>query len=145
MKSLVIFDSNFGNTKIIAETLAKALGAQSISISEFSDEYLNNIDLVIVGSPIIGWKPTEKMIAFLSNFNKNQFKGIKATTFDTRVKLFIHGDAKDKIAKSLIDAGAEILISPEAFYVQGKEGPLLTGEIDKAVKWAKLISTKFSL
>ena len=32
MKALVVFDSNLGNTKIIAETIAKELGNETKSV-----------------------------------------------------------------------------------------------------------------
>jgi hypothetical protein len=56
--------------------------------------------------------------------------------------LFIHGDAAEKILRSLEGAGAEIVAEPGLFYVKGKEGPLLDGEIEKAKAWAALLKTK---
>jgi flavodoxin len=146
MKGLVLFDSNLGNTKIIAETIAKELGedTKAVSVSDYNIKALQGIDLIIVGSPIIAWKPTKKVDQFLSNLDKDQLKGIKAATFDTRVKLFIHGDAMNKISDKLKNAGAEIIVAPQAFFVQGKETVLLAdGEIKKAAEWAKTIKTKF--
>jgi len=144
MKALVIFDTNFGNTKIIAEAIAKELGddAKAISVSDFNVGELEGIDLLVVGSPIVGWKPSERMGKFLASLNKDQLKGVKVATFDTRVKLFIHGDAAGKISKKLKDAGAEIIAKPGAFFAQGKEGPLADGEAEKAAEWAKAIKAK---
>jgi len=141
MKSLVVFDSNFGNTKIIAEAISRELGnvAMATAVSNFDANELKGVGLIVAGSPIIGWKPSEKMQHFLGSLKKGQLTGIKAATFDTRVKLFIHGDAAKKISQGLKDAGAEIIIEPEAFYVKGKEGPLLRGEIEKARIWAEKI------
>ncbi len=144
MKVLVCYDSNFGNTKIIAETLALEFGEETktFSVSDSSDISFENIDLLIVGSPIIGWKPTEKMQVFLASLNARQLKKIKAVAFDTRVKLFIHGDAAKKINEKLIELGAEIIAEPQMFYVKGKEGPLYKDEIGKAKKWAVLLKNK---
>ncbi|MDD5551746.1 MAG: flavodoxin family protein [Candidatus Pacebacteria bacterium] len=144
MKTLVIFDSNFGNTKKIAEVIANEMGenAKVVSVADFDIEDLEGTNLLIVGSPINGFRPTEKINKFLANLAKNQLKGIKAASFDTRVKLFIHGDAAKKISKKLKDAGAEIIVEPQAFYVKGKEGPLLAGEIEKAKNWAREIKSK---
>jgi len=141
MKALVIFDSNFGNTKIIAETISKGLGkdVKVLSVSDFNIRELEGIELLVVGSPIIGWKPSEKMGRFLTGLSSNQLKGLKAATFDTRVKLFISGDASKKIAKGLKKAGAEIVVEPKAFLVKGTKGPLFDGEIEKATEWATSI------
>jgi flavodoxin len=137
MKTLIIFDSNFGNTKKIAEIIAEKLGkdAEIKIVSDFKRGHLEGVDFLIVGSPIIGWRPTEKIMRFLGSLDEGCLNGMKSTAFDTRVKLFIHGDAMNKINKKLKDVGADV-IEPRAFYVSGKEGPLLSGETEKAMKWA---------
>jgi len=142
-RSLVIFDTSFGNTKIIAETIAKELGndTKAISVIDFNNNELEGTDLLVVGSPIIDWKPSEKMGNFLVSLSKDQLKGFKAATFDTRVKIFFHGDAAKKISQKLKEARAEIIVQPQAFLVKGKEGLLIDGEIEKAIEWVKTIKT----
>lgn len=142
MNSIVIYDSNYGNTKIIAGAIAKELSAKAVPVSAAKPDELKNYDLVVFGSPIIGWKPSEKMGGFLASLKSGQLENIKAATFDTRVKLFIHGDAAGKIAGALKKAGAHIIAKPAGFFVKGKEGPLLEGEVDKAVEWARQLKTK---
>jgi flavodoxin len=144
MKSLVIYHSNYGNTKTIAETIAKELGkdARAVSASDFKTIDLGGIGALIVGSPIIGWKPSEPIGTILNNLGTDQLKDVKAASFDTRVKLFLHGDAANKISKVLKNAGAQIISSPEAFYVKGKEGPLFEGEVDRAKEWGKALKGK---
>lgn len=142
MKSLVIYDSNFGNTAKVAEALADGLGAKAIKISSVNINELKDLDLLIVGTPIIGWKPTENMQAFLDKLP--ELRGVRATTFDTRVKLFIHGDAMGKVAIELRNLGASIVVEPMPFYVAGpQQAPyLLKGELEKASDWAKEIADK---
>jgi len=139
MKSIIIFDSNYGSTKKIADIIAKTLDAKSISVVDVSDDDLKNLDLLIIGSPIIGWMPTQKMQTFLSKLDQEKISGIKFATFDTRVKLFIHGDAMKKIASKLTSLGAIQITAPLAFYVKNKEGILFEDETTKATKWAELI------
>lgn len=143
MKTLVIYDSNYGNTQKIAEIIAKELEAQAISVSEVLAKELEGVELLIAGSPINGWRPSQKMNNFLAKLSAGQLKGVKAASFDTRVRLFIHGDAAKKIAKALECAGAEIIIEPQPFYVKGKKGPLFEVEIEKAKKFAKEIRKKY--
>jgi flavodoxin len=139
MKSLVAYDSNFSNTQKIAEIIAEELGVKAVKISHLNPKDLNGYNFLIIGTPIIGWKPTVKMQVFLQNLPN--LKGIKATTFDTRVKLFIHGDAMNQVANSLKNFGAEIFTKPVSFYVAGPQQTpyLLDGEIEKAKNWAKTI------
>ena len=142
MKALVIFDSTFGNTEKIAQAIAKELETKAVSVSVIVNNDIKGLDLLVVGSPIIGWKPSEGMEHFLAKLGQDELKGIKAATFDTRVQLFFHGDAMTKIANALRRDGAEIIAESCPFYVKGKEGPLLEGEIAKATEWAKVIKAK---
>lgn len=142
MKTLILYDSNFGNTQLVAEEIAKNLtgSVNTINIKNFDKSDLENIDLIILGSPIVAWKPTEAILKFLGAIKPGDIKGLKFTTFDTRVKLF-HGDAKDKMATILKNAGAKLITESIAFYVTGKEGPLFKGELEKAIEWAKFINS----
>jgi len=73
----------------------------------------------------------------------DQLKGCRAAAFDTRVKLFIHGNAAQRIAKELERSGATLIAKPEGFFVQGKIGPLLEGELERSHEWARnLLTTK---
>lgn len=134
MKALIIYDSNFGNTKLIAETIAKTLSATALNVKDANAEILKDINLLVVGSPINAWRATAKIKEFLEGINS--LKGIKAAAFDTRVKIFISGNAAKKISKKLSEKGAEIISEPIGFYVKDNEGPLLEGETEKAKKWA---------
>lgn len=139
MKSLVVYDSNFGNTKLVAEAVARELGAESraVKVTEFKAEDLAGVELLVVGSPINGWRPTQKTMDMLNALAPDKLKGIKAASFDTRVRMFMHGDATNKIAKMLKVAGAELVAEPRGFIVVGKEGPLATGELEKVKDWIK--------
>lgn len=141
MKSLIIYDSFFGNTKLLAQTIGKELGndTQVIHVSDFKQEDLKGVSLLIVGSPILGWRPSEKTTAFLMSFGKDQLKGIKVATFDTRMNIIIHGDATKKMSEMLSNLGAEVIVEPNWFIVTGKEGPLADGELARAKEWAKKI------
>jgi len=141
MKAIVIFDSNYGNTKQIADAIAGVLGTKSVLVSNAKSEDLTGTDLLIVGSPINAWRPTQKVKSFLSGLKSGQLNKIKGAAFDTRVKSIISGNAAKKISKSLEQLGATIIMPPQAFYVKGNEGPLLEGEIEKAKDWAKKIQS----
>jgi len=141
MKALVIFDSNFGNTKKIAETISKKLDIDTkvLSVSDFNVKELEGIKLLIVGSPVNAWRPTEKILKFLAGLSEGRLKGIKAASFDTKMKSFLSGDASKKISRKLQSIGAEIIIDPQSFIVKGSKGPLFEGEIEKAAEWAASI------
>jgi flavodoxin len=138
MKALVVYDSTYGNTRKIAEAVAAELGrgAKAICISDVRDADLSGLDLLVAGSPVLGWSPSEKTRSFLVNLKPGQLKGVKAAAFDTRMRIIIHGDAAKKMAAFLQKAGAEMVGEPAGFIVEGREGPLAKDALAKARDWA---------
>ncbi|HEY9355271.1 MAG TPA: flavodoxin domain-containing protein [Arthrobacter sp.] len=146
MKGYVVFDSTYGNTKAVAEAVAEGLKpvrAAAVSVTEFNPGILAGGDLLIVGSPINGWRPTPKITELLGQLGNGKLKGIKAAAFDTRVRFFIHGDAARKITRLLTEGGAHIISQPAPFYVRGTEGPLRAGELERAASWARNLASEF--
>lgn len=147
MKILIIYDTNFGNTQkvayLIGEELKPGNDVKVTSIAGIKPTDLAGINLLIMGSPINGWRPTEKIRNFLSTFKHNQLKDLNIATFDTRVKIFFHGDAAKTMAKSLKQVGAEQIVEPVGFFVKGSEGPVLDEELAKVKNWAHSIKEHY--
>jgi flavodoxin len=141
MENLILYDSNYGNTRQIAVLIAVQLGrgAISVSVKELKESDLQGLKLLIVGSPINAWRPTPKITAFLKTLGPQQLKGVKATAFDTRARSFLSGNAAKKIAKALQNAGAELVTPETCFYVKSKEGPLFIEEYTKIKEWTNRI------
>ena len=54
MKAVVIFWSMTGNTKMMAEAIAKGAKADLFNVSEIAPAKVENYDLVILGCPAMG-------------------------------------------------------------------------------------------
>lgn len=141
MRALIVYDSNFGNTKLIAEEIGKEFTPDSkvLSVNEVKTDDLEGLDLLVVGSPINAWRPTQNILWFIYKLSAVKNKISHVAAFDTRVRSFMSGNAAKKIAKALTDRHFQIIEKPEGFYVNGKEGPLVTGEMERAKAWAKSI------
>lgn len=148
MKSLVVYDSQFGNTQKIAQAVARSLSAELFSVGEISLHNLKDINLLIVGSPTQGGRATVVLQQFLDQIPAGGLAGIKVAAFDTRfdekkvnfilkmlIKKFDY--AAFKMAKILVDKGGRLITPPIGFFVTGKKGPLAPGELDRAAKWIK--------
>jgi flavodoxin len=144
MEAVVVYASQFGNTRQIAEAIGRGLGpdARVVEAASFSPAQLPAGALLVVGSPIVGWKPLEGLGAWLDALGPGSLSGVRTAAFDTRVKLFIHGDAAKKIEHALEAAGAERAADPTWYYVKGTEGPLLDGEIDRAEAWGRELASR---
>jgi flavodoxin len=153
MKSLVVYDSVFGNTEKIALAIGEALAAggeaQTLPVGQVTPDMLQGQDLLVVGSPTRGFRPTEDIDKWLSSIGKNELAGQRVAAFDTRFALesidsstvrFIvktGGYAASTIAKELKKKGGELIAAPEGFLVTGEQGPLKEGELERAKEWGR--------
>ena len=158
MKVLIIYDSFFGNTEQIAYAIGNALGSGedvgTFRVSGVKIEQLTGLELLIVGSPTRGFRPTQAITGFLKRISNNDLKGVKVAAFDTRIStsdiessalrflVKIGGYAAKRIADRLKKSGGTLIMPPEGFFVKDKEGPLKEGELERAVDWATQIITK---
>lgn len=149
MNILIVYDSYFGNTQEIAETIyneikngntIKLIKASEVEKSDHLDK-----DLIIIGSPTRAFSPTKQ----ITNFTKSIPKSINAkfAVFDTRMQVdeigngflsFLSGTlgyANDTLEKILKRKG--IKSNTCNFYVSQSEGPLLNKETEKAKDFAK--------
>jgi len=143
MRSLVVYDSNFGNTYKIAETIAGVLNAELKKVTEIQAEQLFGLNILIVGSPTNAWTMTRATKSFIEGLDPRKLIGLTIAAFDTDMGKWYAGNAAKKIQKRLRALGFEPIIQPEQFIVLGREGPLKEGEIERAKDWAMKITTKF--
>jgi flavodoxin len=144
MKTLVVYDSRFGNTKIIAESIGGAVNGsvQVIHADEVIASELDNFDLLIVGAPTHGGRPSEPAGNFLDRIPKGFLADVNVAAFDTRIPsnwVKIFGFAAPRIAKKLVKKGGRLVVEPEGFFVVDGEGPLADGEVERAAAWAREI------
>lgn len=148
MKVLVVYDSVYGNTEKIAEAIGEAVAGdvKVLRVNEANPGELAGIDLLIAGAPTQGGRPSRAMQDFLKRVDENSIKGMDVASFDTRISakwVGIFGYAAGKIARNLQKKGGNLIVNPEPFFVEGTEGPLKEGELERGAAWAKeVIRTK---
>jgi flavodoxin len=156
MKTLIVYDSVFGNTEQIARAIGQTLGApeeaETLHVNKVTPARLVGEELVIVGSPTRGFRPTETMRKFLDSIPGDALQGMKVAAFDTRISIGdvnnalltvfvrIFGYAAQPMANKLIKKGGTLVAPPEGFFVKGSEGPLKDGERERAAEWARRIA-----
>ena len=144
MKTLVIYDSVHGNTRKIAEAIGEAVSGE-VKVQragEVDTARLKDFELLFVGAPTHGGRPTEAMKSFLDKVEASALGGIKVAAFDTRLTarwVRIFGYAAGSIAGAVEKKGGTLVRAPEGFFVKGTEGPLKEGELERAAAWAREI------
>ncbi|MBN2519847.1 MAG: flavodoxin family protein [Bacteroidales bacterium] len=160
MKALIIYDSVFGNTGKVAQKIYNSFpdkdDVKICQIKYFEINDLKNKDVIIIGSPTRGFRPTEAIKKFIKGIPSNFLNEVQVTAFDTRlsipdinssfVKFIVKngGYAAHSIASHLQKKGGKLFVHPEGFLVTGEEGPLKEGELEKAEAWVKIILNTFN-
>ncbi len=138
MKTLVVFDSTYGNTEKVAQTVGEALHCPVRRVGDIQAADLADLDLFIAGSPTHGGWFTPDFQNWLKA--RPDLKGIQVAAFDTRtiskIGAFLFGFAAPRLARSLEQNGATLLVPPEGFIVLDMKGPLKEGELERAAVWA---------
>ena len=148
MKALVVYESMFGNTKLIAEVGQKP-------------GFGTGVDLMVVGGPTHAFgmtRPGTRKSASEQTEEDLVSRGIgirewigvmgapvssmSAAAFDTRInKPRVPGSAAAAAQKRLRKLGFLLLTEPQSFFVDGTTGPLLAGEYDRAYHWGEALGS----
>jgi flavodoxin len=155
VRAVVVYESLWGNTAVVARAIAEGLGPETrcLSTLEATPDAIAGVDLIVAGSPVIAFRmPNRKTRASLGHesgaphapdlSHPPMQEWLAALTpghgrsaaFDTRVR-GPFGSAAPTIARALHDAGYEPVAKSRGFIVTGKYGPPHEGEIERAREW----------
>ncbi|MGW0041942.1 flavodoxin family protein [Rhodococcus sp. NPDC003348] len=169
MRTLVVYESMFGNTRHVAEAIARGIGAsgevKTVAASRADQEDLSGYDLLVVGGPTHAHgmsRPSTRRGAEKTAAKPDsevelepdaESEGIRewlsslspahghAATFDTRgdAPAFLTGRASKGIGKKLRHLGYDLVAESESFLVD-KESHLEAGEEDRAEQWGRSLA-----
>jgi flavodoxin len=154
MTALVVYDSAYGNTARIADAVAVVLeGREKAHLIQHVDpaDLPLTTQLLVVGSPTQGGQPTKAMQAWLKDIPQDRLAGLRVAAFDTRMQardqgmalrllMNVIGYAAPRILEKLQARGGIAAAAAEGFVVEGREGPLHEGELERAGAWAKSLA-----
>ena len=161
MKSLVVYESWFGNTRRIAELIAAELAANGeVQLLSVDDPLppLNHVNLIVLGAPthVHGLSSRMSRKGALEQGEGTGEAGIGArgwierlplcggpsvAVFDTRAHKpeLLVGSAAHGMAHRLRHRGYRMAVEPESFFVHGTPGPLEDGELARATEWGRAL------
>ena len=153
MKTLVVYDSQYGNTMQVARAIGEAIATHYLDVDDARLEDIAGIDLLIVGSPTQGGRPTQAVQAFLEELPP--LDGTRVAAFDTRIDaakrgfflrrlMGLIGYAAPKIDGALRAKGGQRAADPAGFFVGDTEGPLAEHELERARTWARATAAEMA-
>lgn len=138
-KAIIVYESKFGNTRLIAENIAEGMkevsGTETV-LSELKETDLNKIgefDAILVGSPNHIGNATRGIRKFVEQLGKLGLTNKPAAVFDT----YIDKDYEKAVKKlekhiGLKAPGLKLVIPGLSIRVDGMKGPITEGEIPKS-------------
>ena len=147
MNTLIIYDSQYGNTERIAYSIANALNPLGharivrADVAQFTE--VQGMNVLIVGCPTQGWNATSAIRSLLRTARAEQLRGVGVACFDTRFRKprWLTGSAANVMRRTFAKLDATLLAPPESFFVEGSEGPLGSGELERAAAWAQTLAS----
>ena len=167
MKALMVYESMYGNTAVVASAIADGLATSGVEVrvrpvTEVAATEVAEAGLLVIGGPThahgMSRETTRKTAA---SDKKNTFPrptvepGLRewidelpdgdsrlAAAFDTRIDkpVFLTGSAAKGIARRLERRGFRLVAKPECFLVS-TGNRLLDAEIDHAMRWGSSIAS----
>ncbi|MFE2752299.1 flavodoxin family protein [Actinosynnema sp. NPDC059335] len=163
-RALVVYESMFGNTRVIAEAVGAALAegglrVDVVEVGSAPDVLPADVALLVVGAPTHTFslsRPSTRRLAADQAAGDLVSRGrgvrewlaalrpvvrpVAARAFDTRMGTgWFTGSAAKMITKRLGRLHFDDVGAPRSFYVAGTCGPLLEGELDRAADWARTV------
>jgi len=151
VKVFVVYDTKYGNTKIVAEEILEGLreveGVET-AISDVEKVDLGrvaNSEAILIGTPNHMGGPAWTIRKFIDKLGKVDLKAEWAAVFDT----YLGGDfekAVKKMEKRIREKIPRLkLVSPGlSVRVEGMKGPIAEGELPKCREFGKKIATQIT-
>ena len=143
MNTIVVYYSKFGHTRKVAESISRVFTANGklhlVEAMELEGHDYGDVDLVIMGSPTHKMNLPEDLKTILKQLPRKLMKGKFFAVFDTSYemsKFLSQFTASKKLKRKLRKMGGRLVVKPETFIVEGREGPLREGELERAAAWA---------
>ena len=165
-RALIVVESYFGNTRVIAEAVAAGLieggvEAQMVDVAQAPSALPSDLDLLVLGAPTHNrGLPTAtsraKACAQAGSGKASPGIGewletvaipasIDAAAFDTVIsKGWLSGSAAKAIAKTLQRRQGRRTVSVRSFVVTASKGPLATGQESDAHSWGRELADSVS-
>ncbi len=166
MRALVVVESVFGNTREVADAVARGL-ARSCEVETIdaadAPPHLGDVDLLVAAGPTHAFgltspatrrsaaeqsegaitEPGPGLREWLNALEPGA--GPACATFDTRMgALWLPGSAAAAAARALRRKGFRAIDRPRTFRVGGMRGPLVEGETLRAEQWGADLALRWA-
>lgn len=151
VKIFVVYDTKYGNTKLVAEKIVE--GIREIEGIETSISDVEKVDLqmvagydaILIGGPAHFGGPTRTINRFIDKLGSLQLEAKWAAVFDTYLKDDFEMAVKKmetRINKKI--PRVKLILPGLSIQVKGMKGPIAEGELPKCVEFGKIIAAQLT-
>ncbi|MDH5695026.1 MAG: flavodoxin family protein [Dehalococcoidia bacterium] len=148
-KVIVVYESKYGNSKLVAETIVDGMrgvsGIETVlsEVNEVDLSQLIDFDVILVGSPNHMGSATRSIRKFIDKLGKLNLEGKLAAVFDTYLAKDFE-KAVNKMEKQIREKvpGLELAAPGLSIRVEGMKGPITEGELPKCREFGAKIATQ---
>src|SRR4030066_1536983 len=155
MKGIVVFDTSYGNTKTIAETISETLKESGIEVDVFHVKDVKKLNakdynFLVLGSPTKFGTMSFAIRFFLGKVKSEEWTNKPFAAFDTENPENIEKaraenkewSAAEKISEKLREKKMNELLPVLKAAVLGQKGPLVEGEIERTKDYTRELAIK---
>ena len=150
VKGVVVYDTSFGNTEKVAETIAGTLKESGIEVDLFDVKDVKGLsgkdyDFLVLGSPTKLGTMSFAIRFFFGKVNGEEWINKPFSAFDTELPDNLvnkEWSAAEKISEKLRDKGMKQLLPVLKAVVLGQKGPLKEGEVERTGDYARELAIK---
>ena len=155
IKGIVVYDTSYGNTKKIGETIAETLKESGVEVDLFDVKNVKKLsakdyNFLVVGSPTRFGTTSFAIRGFLGKVKSEEWMNKPFAAFDTENPENVEKSrienkewsAAEKIAAKLREKKMNQALPVLKALVLGQKGPLVEGEIERTKEYAKSLAAK---
>lgn len=148
---ILVYDTKYGNTKLVAEKILEEINQTSkitteiIDIKDAKIDKLTSFDAIVIGTPNHWGGPVRGVKKLIDKLGKANLKAKWIAVFDTYIKTDFEKAVK-KMEKRISEKipNLKIITSGLSIKVDDMKGPVTQGEYLKAKEFGKKIASQLT-
>jgi flavodoxin len=151
MKVIVVYDTKYGNTELIAKKITEGMEADGIDtdindVKEVDFERIADYDAILIGAPVHFGAPSRTITKFIDKLGGLKLKGTWTAVFDTYLKTDFEKGVKPMEARLNEKVpGLKLIVPGLSIQVDGMKGPIVEGELSKSEAFGRRIAAQLKI
>jgi len=148
-KALVVYESKYGNTKLVAETIAEGMNqipgvkATVVELKDVDLAAIGDFDTMLLGSPNHMGAATRGIRKFIDTVGELKLEKKQGAVFDTYLAKDFEKAVK-KMERQIAEKvhGMSLVVPGLSILVDGMKGPVSDGELPKCRDFGEKVAKK---